>query len=95
MLRCNTNNVLDAPYSEYNNFVEQTFCLPIKNNIDKYLIKIISQNMVDVDAFIEIDLKDIKFQTSDFWTTKVEGIPCMSIGIIKNNLIQLTFQDIC
>ena len=60
MLRCNINNVMDAPYSEYNNFVEQSFCLPLKSEIDKYIIKVISQSMIDVDAYIELDLKDLK-----------------------------------
>ena len=60
MFKCNINNVMDAPYSEYNNFIDQTFCLPLKKDIDHYLIKVISQNMIDIDAYIEIDLKDLK-----------------------------------
>ncbi len=94
MFKCNINNVMDAPYSEYNNFVEQSFCLPLKNDIDSYLIKVISQNMIDVDAYIQIDLKDLKIQASESWTNKVDKIPQMDIAILRDPVLQVMFQDI-
>lgn len=65
MLKCNNSSLQDQPYSEHNNFTNQTFCLPLKKDIDEYTIKIISQSMIDVDAYLSIDLRGIIVKSAE------------------------------
>jgi hypothetical protein len=43
--------------------------------------------MIDVDAYIQIDLKDLKIQASESWTNKVDNIPPMDIAILRDPVL--------